>query len=256
MKTLGSTNSSARWSIFLMLLCAVALSASALAAGDPWTAKSYLQWTDKDIATILESSPWARTNLQPSEAGNPGDESPVTDQFSIASAGDETLATLTAPPDYITGPALSTAPRNYEELWLSARTIRAAFAQEAVLRGKMTQQDAAKLVAQPQDYYAILVRGPQLNLLQQRGERASRDLAFLQVRHEKAKIHPSRVSFWRNAAGGVTGAVFYFPRMDASGAQTVSPIMNQIDFYLQIVHEMILTSFDPQRMRDRSGADL
>jgi len=44
--------------------------------------------------------------------------------------------------------------------------------------------------------------------------------------------------------------------MDASGAPTVSPSMNQINFYLRIVHKMVLTSFDPQGMRDRSGADL
>jgi hypothetical protein len=256
MKTLGNADSSARWSIFLMLLCAVAFSASALAAGDPWTTKSYLKWTNKDIAAILQSSPWAQTEIQAIEAGHSGDASPITDQFSVTSAGDETWGTLTVPPDYITGPALNTEPRNYEILWLSARTIRAAFAQEAVLRGKMTQKDAAKLVAQPQDYYTILVRGPQLNLLQKRGENALKDLAYLQIPREKSKIHPSRVTFWRNTSGGVAGAVFYFPRTDAGGTPTVSPNMKQVDFYLLIVHKLVLTSFDPQRMRDRFGADL
>ncbi len=57
--------------------------------------------------------------------------------------------------------------------WCSSRTIRAASFRDAVLKGKMTQADAEKSVAQPMDEYEILVRATNMYIFQQRGEKSN-----------------------------------------------------------------------------------
>jgi hypothetical protein len=233
------------------------LAAMALAGGDPWK-KPFGEWTDKDVALIQQNSPWAKI-LQAQGAWRPDG---MTQASGTLNAGTGPAKTSdSASPDTGGGAAknaaAAAAQATYSVWWWSSRVIRAASFRDAVLKGKMTQADAEKSVAQPMDEYEILVRATNMYIFQQRGEKAFESAAYLQTKRVKAKISPSHVAFLKGPDGqSVTGAVFYFPKKSANGEPMISPDEKEVDFYLQVGDAKLLTYFEPKKMVDSQGADL
>ena len=127
----------------------------------------------------------------------------------------------------------------------------------AVLKGSMTEADAEKTVANVPDDYMILVQGTNMQIFQHRGEDAFAKSAYLQLKKNKQKLSPTKVSFLKGSDGqSVTGAVFYFAKKDASGEPAIAPDEKEIDFYLQVGDSKLLTYFDPRKMVDAKGEDL
>ena len=225
------------------------LAAIALAGGDPWK-KPFGEWTDKDVALIQKESPWAKV-LQAQGAWRPDGMTQATGP--VVDTSSRTDVSKTAEKNA----AAAAAQATYSVWWWSSRVIRAASFRDAVLKGKMTQADAEKSVAQPMDEYEILVRATNMYIFQQRGEKAFESAAYLQTKKVKAKISPSHVAFLKGPDGqSVTGAVFYFPKKGANGEPTIGPDEKEIDFYLQVADQKLLTYFEPKKMVDSQGEDL
>ena len=67
----------------------LAIAAAAWAGGDVWKTKPYSQWDQKDIATILQSSPWAKPAQQVQGAWHPdGTAAADTSNIGVAGSGD------------------------------------------------------------------------------------------------------------------------------------------------------------------------
>jgi hypothetical protein len=243
---------SASLSLFLgvLSLCAVVV-----ASESPWNSKPADQWGSKDIAAILQSSPWCRVNQTAVDASHRVDMTAVTSPASLYSAGDEVGATPSSPADYITNAALGMDSTTYGVVWLSSRTMRAALARAAVLRGQMTQDEAERIVRQ-QQAYQVLVTGPKLQLLHGRDGNAWGRVAYLQVDHEKNQVHPNRVNFLRDSKGAVAGMVFYFPKLNSDTTATVPANAKGVAFRLILERAIVYVGFEPQKMVDRQGADL
>ena len=87
---------------------------SALAGSDPWEGKPYAQWTEQDVAVILQTSPWVKT-VAATGAWRP------SGTHAALPIGDPHVGTAQA--DNAIHPS---GPKTYNILWGSARTVRAA----------------------------------------------------------------------------------------------------------------------------------
>jgi hypothetical protein len=242
---------------------AVILAAVAAArAGDVWKTKPFDQWTEKDIQEILQTSPWAKAGVQPQGAWHPDGMSQATGTTGIpGSSTDNSHVSAGATTDKPGGTekqdAAAAAQATYSVFWWSSRTIRAASMRRAVLKGSMTEADAEKTVANVPDDYMILVQGTNMQVFQHRGEEAFAKEAYIQLKKNKQKLSPTKVSFLKGSDGQtVTGAVFYFAKKTAAGEPTIAPDEKEIDFYLQVGDSRLLTYFDPKKMVDAKGEDL
>src|SRR4029077_53245 len=244
----------------LAMLAVLALVMAVWAGGDPWK-KPFGEWTEKDVALIQQNSPWAKI-LQAQGAWRPDGVTQASSSGGIpGSASDTSKNSAGATPDTQGGleknAAAAAAQATYSVWWWSSRVIRAASFRDAVLKGKMTQSDAEKSVAQPMDEYEVLVRATNMYIFQQRGEKAFENAAYLQIKKAKTKISPSHVAFLKGPDGqSVTGAVFYFPKKSANGEPTIGPDEKEVDFYLQVGDAKLLTYFETKKMVDSQGEDL
>jgi hypothetical protein len=231
-------------------------------AGDVWKTKPYTQWDQKDVAAVLQTSPWAKVNLPISGAWHPVDSQPTdTSGLGVAGSATDTSnrsagAGTNQPGGTEKQAAAQAATQMYNVFWYSSRTIREASARRAVLAGTATEDAAAKMVAQPVDSYQILVNSPNMAIFQRRGEQAFKDTAFLQLHKTKQKLTPTKVEFTKKADGTVTGAVFTFAKTTADGQPTISPDEKEIDFNVRIGDAWLKTYFSPKQMVDSQGEDL
>jgi hypothetical protein len=234
--------------VFVVLLLVVV----AWAGGDPWKSKPYQQWDQKDLQLILQESPWAKYNLQASGAWQPIGQSTTEG----AGAYNTRSSTVSDGGASRTQDALS-GRRAYSAYWWSSRTIRAASCRQAVLQGAMTEADAEKLVAEVPDEYEVRVRGSNMAIFQQRGEKAFEDAGWLELKKSKTKLMPSHVTFERDPASeNVVSVTFYFPKKDKSGNPTIIADEKEMDFFLKIGDAKLVTYFEPKKMVDIQGQDL
>lgn len=223
----------------------------AWAGGDPWKSKPYQQWNQKDVTQIFQQSPWAMSNLQPQGAWQPLGQSAADGQGAYGTRS----SNVSDGGAQKTKDALS-GIREYSAYWWSSRTIRAAACRQAVLRGAMTEADADNLVAQVPDEYQVRVRGNNMSIFQERGEKAFEDAAWLELKKSKTKLTPSHITFERDPDENVVSVTFYFPKKDKSGNPTIIPEEKEIDFYLKIGDSRLVTYFEPKKMVDSQGQDL
>lgn len=245
-------------------LLVVLLAAEILAGGEPWKTKPYTLWDEKDVAAVLQASPWAKVNLPSPDALKTS--SPVADNSPSAGApgsmpnhSNPATATVTVPTQLggaeNGSPGPDAAAKTYSIFWWSSRTIREAFARRAVLKGGMTQQNADKIVAASPESYQILVNSPGMSVFEDRGEDALKDAAFIELKKEKKKISPTSVVFQRSS-GKVVGVLFNFPKKDAGGEALIPADEKQIDFNLRVSDAWLRTGFNVKQMTDMQGPDL
>jgi hypothetical protein len=233
----------------------------AWAGGDPWKTKPFSQWTEKDVADILQNSPWARPNIQAQGAWHPDGMTQASGSTAMpGGAGDTSKASSSANPETAGGleknAAAQAETQSYTVFWWSSRTIRAASFRRAVLKGSMTEADAEKNLAGIPDDYMVLVQSQNMQYFQVKGEDNFMKDAWLQMKKSKEKVMPTKVGFLKGGDGNVTGVVFYFPKKSASGEPTIANDEKEIDFYFKIGGSKVLTAFDPRKMTDSQGEDL
>jgi len=247
---------------FLVPAAVFVITALAWAGGDVWKTKPFSQWTEKDVADILQNSPWARANVQAQGAWRPEGMTQASGSGAVAGSGqDMSKNSAGRTPDQMGGTeknaAAAAEQASYSIFWWSSRTIRAASMRRAVLKGSMTEADAEKTLANTPDEYMVLVQAANMQLFQIRGEDAFMKEAWLQMKKSKDKVIPTKVGFLKASDGTtVNGAVFYFPKKSANGEPTIASDEKEVDFYLKIGGAKLLTAFDPRKMVDSQGQDL
>ena len=252
-----------------MIFTALVLSTFAAlvwAGGDPWKSKPYQQWTDGDIAAILQTSPWAKVNVTATGAWRPLGSAPMTGPTPGAIPGssadnsklsDGAMANQLGGADRERKASIEAASQAYVVYWWSSRTIRAAFARQAVLHRGVKPEDAEKMVSHPFDEFEILVQAANMELFEKRGEQAFADAAYIEMKKSKEKVAPSHVTFTRGPDGhSVTGIIFYFPKTLKGGAPTIGPDEKVVDFHLRVADSTLVTYFEPKKMADMKGDDL
>src|SRR5580700_1617670 len=182
----------------VVLSVATVLVAASLiwAANDPWKSKPYDQWDDKDIHRIFNDSPWSKVvqigTSSPAPSGMPADTS-------TAAPGQQTRGMMGGgqgqyPQSSGQSPSpqpSSTAATPFVVRWVSSRTIREAAVRNAVLKGQLKPEDAAKDLAQPVDMYQVLVAGPNMKAFQSVDESTLRNNTVLELKRSKEKLTPS-----------------------------------------------------------------
>ena len=233
---------------FRFSVLTILLAAAAYAGGDPWKTKPYTQWDEKDVAAVLQSSPWVKLNVSLPGALSAADATPDSNRTASPSP---TAPQLGAGDNATPG----TAAKTYNIFWYSARTIREAVARRAVLKGTMTADNAAKIVATDPDTYQVVVSSSDMSFFEGRAEDEFKDAAFLELKKDKKKINPTNVAFQRSS-GKVVGVLFSFPKKDAEGQPSIPADEKELGFSTKISGAWLRASFNLKQMADTQGQDL
>jgi hypothetical protein len=140
--------------------------------------------------------------------------------------------------------------------WVSSRTIREAAIRNAVLKGQLKPEDAAKDLAQPIDMYQVLVAGPNMKAFQSADESAIKKSAVLELKRTKERLAPSDVKIEHKADGSIESIVFLFPKKAANGESAIPPSEKGAEFSASLSGTKINASFDFSKMEDSQGRDL
>ena len=229
------------------------------AANDPWKSKPYDQWDDKDIQRIFNDSPWSKivqiANSSPSDSGMPPEPSSTSSGQPSRGMGGSGGQSPQSSGGYQTPQAPSSATP-FVVRWVSSRTIREAAIRNAVLRGQLKPEDAAKDLAQPIDMYQVLVAGPNMKAFQSADENAIKKSALLELKRTKEKLAPSDVKIEHKADGSIESIVFLFPKKAPNGESAIPTTEKGAEFSTSLSGAKINASFDFSKMEDSQGRDL
>lgn len=240
----------------------------AWASNEPWKSKPYQQWDKADLATVLYNSPWAKKIVvdvtwkrDPSASGQ--SEMPESDRaaalrehMDISKGG----MPDTAPPDASMNSAGSTGsaselPKAAFYLRWYSRVVREALAREALLTGKISDAEAARLLAEPVSGYEIIVFGPDMTPFQNVTEDQLKSASYLEGKQSKQKAIPTTIRFNKNPRGVTYSLVFFFPKQAAGGAEVASTHEKGIEFVCKLKGLDLRNTFDPRKMVDEKGPD-
>ena len=245
-----------------ILSAATVLVAASLiwAANDPWKSKPYDQWDDKDVQRIFNDSPWSKVvqiaNSLPSDSGMLPEPSSASSGQQSRGMGGSAGQSPQSSGGYQTPQASPTAATPFVVRWVSSRTIREAAIRNAVLKGQLKPEDAAKDLAQPIDMYQVLVAGPNMKAFQSADENAIKKSAVLELKRTKEKLAPSDVKIEHKADGSIESIVFLFPKKAANGESAIPTNEKGAEFSASLSGTKINASFDFSKMEDSQGRDL
>jgi len=242
---------------------AVLLVAVMAYAGDPWKDKTYDQWNQADVENVMFRSPWAqmvqvqtswKKDVMSSDTNRVGSERAPSGAGSVggtsqAATGDPNNPSSAASSRTM-GPSTTFVIR-----WSSALVERQALSRNAVLTGQMTQADAEKALAEPQDDYQVYVGGQDMTPFQSATEDSLKASTYLKLKKAKEKIAPSKVELYRDG-NKVVAVLFSFPKKAPNGAPTIGPDEKGIQFSCTVMKANIHADFEPQHMVAKQGEDL
>ncbi|HTU32507.1 MAG TPA: hypothetical protein VMF66_01750 [Candidatus Acidoferrum sp.] len=262
----------------LVLASLAVLTMAALAwATDVWK-KPYEQWDKKDVAKVLNDSPWGKTvrisASWQSSGGSMPTENPQMQQpqgGQPSSGGSEAggggrpggmgggggMSSGSGGAGGVSGVQSGGTPMaTFVVRWVSAKTMREAFVRNAELSGQMNQSQAQQQLSQTADVYQVMVAGPDMLPFEQSTEEAVKNSADLEVKKSKEKIQPVKVEFQRSPDGQkVQDVIIEFPKT-ANGQPTIGPDAKGADFSVSLSRAKIRASFDFSKMSDAQGRDL
>lgn len=239
----------------------------AWASDEPWKTKPYQQWDKADLQLVLNNSPWAKrvvvdVNWKRSASG--GEQSQSGDTTLEAREHVDTSkggAPDTAPPDAsMTSSASSggtSAPLQtpFYIRWYSSRVIREALVREAMLNGKISEQQAAKVLTAPVSDYEITLFGPDMTPFQTLTEDQLKSASYLEGKQSKQKTAPVSVRMNKTPGGRTYSVVFFFPKQTSSGADVASAGEKGLEFSCKLKGLDLHNTFDTRKMVDREGPD-
>ncbi len=164
------------------LVISVLLGALPLRAGEPWKEKPYTEWSQKDVAKVLENSPWAQA------------------------VWIQTPPAVSTTPVWVPG-AESSVGMKFLVQWISSVTIRQALLRQKSLNRESNSPDPAESPSTVDEEYMILVRWVGTGLYAS----SHSETAHLEFKHSKQKVKNTRTEFVLEREL-VVGVVFYFPR--------------------------------------------
>jgi hypothetical protein len=247
----------------LIACLSIFLLAAAAAADEPWLDKSYRSWNQKDVHKILNDSPWAqnvqamapwlrRTTVAQFPRRRPGDTAPGETDYPTDVASDASQP-YGLPP----GAAIANAPHaTFLIRWGSAKTVRAAEAREAILRGRMQPGEADETLKQePSEYELVLVVNPSIGL-PEHDEFKLQEGARLRGTSTKEDVLATRAKIEESPDGKSIEVHFYFPKRTSAGNPSLSPDETEVEFECSVGGSSIRATFHPQKMRTEAGPDL
>jgi hypothetical protein len=244
-----------------VIYCAATLLVAASliwAANDPWKSKPYDQWDDKDIQRIFNDSPWSKVvqnaNSLPTDSGMPEPSTASPGQQNRGMGGSGGQAPQSSG-DYQT-PQSSSNATPFVVRWVSSRTIREAAIRNAILKGQLKPEDAAKDLAQPIDVYQVLIAGPNMKAFQSADENAIKKSAVLELKRTKEKLAPSDVKIEHKADGSIESVLFLFPKKTPNGESAIPTNEKGAEFTAALSGTKINASFDFSKMEDSQDRDL
>lgn len=245
------------------------LAGLAWASNEPWKEKPYQQWDKADLAVILGNSPWAKkvvvdVNWKPDAASGGQSEMPESDQ---APGLHEHMATSkggmpdTSPPDASMsstgsiGAAAAPPKASFYIRWYSSRVIREALERQAVLNGRISEAEGAKLLAEPVNNYEIIVFGQDMTPFQNLSEQQLQSASSLEGKQSKQKVAPASVRMNKSPNGRTNSIVFSFPRNTGSGSDVASAQEKNLEFVCKVKGLDLRNTFDTRKMADYKGPD-
>lgn len=241
----------------------------AWASNEPWKTKPYQQWDKADLAVILTDSPWVKKVVvdvnwkrNPSsggqagmaasdpavelrehadmQKGGPPDTSPPNPSMSSVGSGGATSASPTTA---------------FYIRWYSSRTIREALARVAIISGKISEAEEAKLLAEPVTDYEIIVFGPDMTPFESLTEDQLKSTSSLEGKQSKQKATATSVRMSKSPDGRTNSIVFFFPKKTASGADVAAAQEKGLEFVCKLKGLELHNTFDTRKMVDEKGAD-
>jgi hypothetical protein len=244
-------------------LALLIIGALAWASGDPWKAKPYQQWDDKDIKKILNDSPWSKVIQVAAPwkgmgaAGEPEQGGLSAGQAQPVTGGGGMYGGSASSPPSPTGGAAQIPLAPFVVRWVSARTFRAAALRGEVLAGHVKEEDMEKQFAQPVESYQVLVVGPDMEPFEGADENALKAKTYLTPKKSKLKISPARVEIQRASDGQAPQVIiFFFSKKSANGEATIAADEKSVEFSCSAGKANIKATFDLSKMEDKEGRDL
>jgi hypothetical protein len=239
-----------------LLMAAGILAGGALALGGnaSWRDKPYDQWNEKDVAMILQNSPWAK--IVPNVGGTLSQHGNTDLGGNEPTVGPGMGTGQILPGEHDTPVNDPRAPKTYWVVWWSARTVREAAARHAMLTGTATEEQMRQQASSTTADYEVMVRGLDMSVFDSRPENSFLDKTFLEIKSSKQKIMPTRMEYLKTQEGHVSAAIFHFAKKSSVGEPILSPGDKHIDFYCHVADGTIRTWFEPDKMVDNQGADM
>jgi len=234
------------WKFFSVTLAFTAL---AWGGDEPWRAKPYKEWSEKDLERIFAYSPWSQKaeltrTWQPLRA----EELPQL----IGGAGRNLPKGLAQSDEGTLGGQVT-----FNVYWMSSRVMRAASARQNVLTRKLDEAKADESVKQKLNEHQIVIQGADLVPFYRHNEKFYQENSSLETKKSKLKLSPSSVSYERTADGGVIVAVvFHFSKKTAAGEPVIGPDEKGVTFSCKLEGSTMRVNFEPQKMVDKEGPDL
>jgi len=248
----------------VMLVLAVVV----FAGNDPWKAKPYQQWDEKDVRKILGDSPWSKViqveatwkNMKDPLADN-SSQPPTTNTPSPAPKMGQSPPTSANAGGMPAGGAVdsgnSAAQATFAVRWVSSRTLQRAAVRNAELAGQLKPEDAEKQLANAPDVYEVALTGPDMRPFQSADEDTLKLSSALIDKKSKQKISPSKVEITRTADGKkVQALAFIFPKKAGNGEPAIPEDEKSVDFICDTNGAKIHAGFDLSKMQDSQGRDL
>ena len=214
----------------------IVLAAVVFAGNDPWKAKPYQQWDEKDVRKILGDSPWSkviqvdatwknRKDLSADDSIQPPATTTPAPAGKMGQLGQSPPASANpggTPAGGAIDPGNSAAQATFAVRWVSSRTLQRAVARNAELAGQLKPEDAEKQLASSPDVYEVAVTGPDMRPFQSADEDTLKLGAALIDKKSKQRISPSKVEISRAADGKkVQALAFIFPKKAGNGEPAI-----------------------------------
>lgn len=241
----------------------------AWASNEPWKTKPYQQWDKADLAVILKDSPWVkkvvvdvnwkRNPSSGSQAGMAASDPTVElrEHADMQKGGPPD----TSPPDPSmssvgSSGGASTSPNTaFYIRWYSSRVIREALTRVAIISGRISEAEGAKLLAEPVTDYEIIVFGPDMTPFENLSEDQLKSASSLEGKQSKQKVAPASVRMNKSPDGRTNSIVFLFPKRTDSGAGVAAAQEKGLEFVCKLKGLNLHNAFDTRKMADEKGAD-
>lgn len=245
------------------------LAGLAWASNEPWKTKPYQQWDKADLAIILNDSPWVKkvvVDVSWKRSASPGGQPGMPTSDPAVELREHQEMQKAGPPD--TSPpdpsmssvgssgTTSTSPSTaFYIRWYSSRVIREALTRVAIISGKISDAEGAKLLAEPVTDYEIIVFGPDMTPFRGLTEDQLKSASSLEGKQSKQKVAPASVRINKSPDGGTNSIVFLFPKKTGSGADVAAAQEKSLEFVCKLKGLNLHNAFDTRKMVDEKGAD-
>jgi len=252
-------------------LAALLAAVMAWAGGDPWKDKTSDQWDAKDCQKIMSNSPWAQivetdATWRTPTAGTTQDLSRGPTDKAVGTTAGPGATGVEGRPGYAgqeagggagNSPGGGGATAKCLIRWASSDVERQAVARNAILSGKMKEDDAKKYLSAKSAEYQLLILGPDMTPFNSLNENALMAAASIRPRKMKESIAPTKVQIERDPnSKRVVAVLFFFPKQTSGGEPVVTADEKGVDFVCKLGTTAVKASFDVKHMVGKQGQDL